>query len=389
MSRQHPFIFSMLASLFIVIVMQGCNSDSGKSDSIGSPLPTTYSSKDPSCPGGEDVVNWNGGFHYNYANGDFTYYKNEPIARFFEASLYRELNCIPINIGSLSYERGTTFSPGLPTNYCNQSALPHCSNSTFGIDTPIRCAWEKRINHLNSVADSVRKIERTTGVFTPVDTCLLQSVQNSTYGVSAGNLTVTQLVDRSCVPDLYFVAVNGTADDLIAISQSDLTDVRDALAAASGGVEFCNQFASYRLGYTGWHYISQSVNQSDTNSYYYEAIHKSTHQVELKWKPSGVNQYSCATLTVSDDDLSIFFPTNGLQYAVIRTSDTLPNANTAEITYTDIPTYNDKEWRFYLDQDTLTHFQGGALLSASQSSAIQSFVEQTLISRVESPSECQ
>ncbi len=332
-----------------------------------------------------------GNFSFNLAIGDNIFYKvgggnslNLATSRilaklydtYFETHIYEEA--------------GVSFQADLPTDYCENSALPHCAHmqsdacvgyGCFKPDQPVRCHWQKRMSKAlenNSLAalSSLRFLNRQVSSDDPMiadcnSPLLFFYKENSSLELS--------LAPRACVDDGQYYATDESKGGVMAIFNNEQDSVAQKMSN-DGGEEFCNSYSSYAWNTSKWSYQAGSGMGTFESSFSYQVQYEN-QRVNMRWKEAGDPTFYCATeVPVQPTELDVFFPASGLQYEIVRTGALLADANTAEITYED-PVDGGSVWRLMLSRATAHTVGGGAVVDSSQASAINQTIREVLVNR--------
>ncbi|MCB0378167.1 MAG: hypothetical protein KDD33_06720, partial [Bdellovibrionales bacterium] len=277
----------------------------------------------------------------------------------------------------------------LPSEYCKDSAFPHCLPYNTMVcmgegcpQTPrhVLCHSERPLNQadsnnvfaaLNSLSFQNRFRQEGDPVASDCNGPML-----SFFSDVVDDVTVSMASNTACIPngDLYVVA-----------GRANLQAIYDAeLDAITANGDQCNLYANYSWDTTVWTYkrhggFAPSISFIEAT---YEVNAQGGHgQVDLRWKDSGDANIYCANdvFLSNSAEYEAFFPDDGFKYEMLRTNVSVADAVVTEITYND-PSESGRNRQFFLNEMSAVQNEGGAILDSTQASAINDGI-QMLINR--------
>lgn len=344
-----------------------------------------------STGGGDDEEPGDAVFSFNLGRGDNIFYRTQntavnvlSTARVLAKSYYTIFE-------SHIYEStDVQINSDLPTNYCNNSALPHCAHQNpfvcmgFGCfegPTPVRCHWQKRMTSadVNNTFPTINSLVFLTRQVTPEDPMIDGCNDPVLAFYRESSDVIVSLANRACVPNEMYYATAETGPNLIDLFNDEINNVAQ-LTDNGGGSEYCNNYSVYAWDTTKFSYESRSGFVPQAQSYFYEVSYEAQFAT-MRWKVPGDDQIYCATqVPIQPSEMNTLFPDTGLNYEVLRTNVAVADLPTAHITYED-PIDGGSVWRFYMNRGTALTFGGGAIMNEAQADAIQELIENVLPNR--------
>lgn len=335
---------------------------------------------------GGDGTGGVGPFAFNLGNGDNILFVDDAGAdsELGMSMVYTKLYYTMADT-TIYYTDATAPTDDLPTNYCANSAFPHCrtyngSNCTdfgcFNVNQVVRCNSQSRMNSatITNTFAIINATQFLNRVATPDDPVTPNCNNPKMFFNAETQSLEISLADRSCVPDGKYYATGG-GSDVINIFSNYLSNVNGA------GV-FCNNYSLYAWNTTKFAYLS-SPGYTTQQLAQWRAVNYENALVSLRFKDSGDTTEYCATnVYINPPGLDVFFPASGVNYKMVHTGVAVADAPTAQITYED-PVDGGATRTFFMNDISATTNRGGAVIEAAQAQAMRDHVE-VLVNRAKS-----